>query len=331
MNEVMTARGPIAADQLGVTLMHEHIFINEMLEERPIGLLHDYELMTQEVDYFTAAGGGTIVELSTAELTSGASPDPTGRFSGVPSTGYAENGSREPNQVLNLVRLSEQTGVHLVLGAGHYRDPYLDRTHIDRRSVDQIAETIINEVTEGFAGTGVRAGIIGEIACDRWHVSAAEERSFRAAARAQRATGLAVTTHASRWPVGIEQLDILTDEGADPRRVIIGHSDTVNIPEYHEAIAARGAFVEFDTIRGNPEFDLQRRVTLVMNLVRKGFLDRILLSHDVCTRPHLHYTGGEGYDYVPTHFARILVDAGLDAAEVEQLLVHNPRRALTGE
>jgi phosphotriesterase-related protein len=131
--------------------------------------------------------------------------------------------------------------------------------------------------------------------------------------------------------VGIEQLDLLTGEGADPRRVVIGHSDTVNIPEYHEAIAARGAFVQFDTIRGYPEFDLRRRVSLVMNLVRKGFLDRILLSHDVCTLPQLHYAGGGGYDFVPTHFARALVEAGLDTAEVEHLLVHNPRRALSGE
>lgn len=330
MSDVTTARGPIPADQLGVTLMHEHIFINEMLEERPVGLLNDYELMKQEVGHFLAAGGRTIVELSTAELTTGASPDPTGRFSGVPSTGYAEDGSREPNQVLSLLRLSEETGLNVVLGAGHYREPYLDRAYVDRRGVNGIAEKIIEEATIGFAGTGVRAGIIGEIACDRWHVSAAEERSFRAAARAQQATGLTVTTHASRWPVGIEQLDILTDEGADPRRVIIGHCDTVNIPEYHEAIAARGAFVEFDTIRGSSEFDVRRRVNLVMNLVQKGFLDQILVSHDICTRPHLHDSGGEGYDYIPIKFVKTLLSAGLDDAAVEQLLVQNPRRALSG-
>lgn len=330
MAEVMTVRGPVSADQLGTTLMHEHIFINEMIEERAIGLLHDYDLMKQEIDHFAAAGGRTIVELTTAELTSGAAPDPTGRFGGVPSTGYAENGSREPNQVLNLLKISLETGVNIILGAGHYRDPYLDHSYVDRRSVGDIARKILDEATTGFAGTNVRAGIIGEIAADKWHVSAAEERSFRAAARAQKATGLAITTHASRWPVGVEQLDILCAEGADPRRVVIGHCDTVNIPEYHEELARRGAFVEFDTIRGNTEFDTRRRVALVMNLVRKGHIGQVLLSHDICSRTHLHAAGGEGYDYIPARFVKALMSAGLDEAGVEQLLVHNPRRALAG-
>jgi phosphotriesterase-related protein len=331
MASVMTARGPVPADALGMTLTHEHIFINSMIEERATGLLNDYELMRQEVSAFTAVGGRTLVELTTAELTAGAAPDPVGRFSGHRATGYAEDGTRAANQALSLRRLSEDLDLHIVLGAGHYRDPFLDPAWFSRTSVDGIAERIVLDATVGFADTDVKAGIIGEIGADKWHVSALEERSFRAAARAHRQTGLTITTHASRWPVGVDQLEILASEGVDPRRVIIGHSDTIDIPEYHEAVAAQGAFVQFDTIRGNSEFDTERRVRLALNLIRKGYASQILLSHDVCSRTHLHVGGGRGYDFVPTVFAARLVDAGLDRELVDRILTDNPRRALTGE
>jgi phosphotriesterase-related protein len=284
--------------------------------------------MKRELEAFRDAGGRTIVELTTAELTSGATQDPLGLFSGTASTGYAEGGSREPNQVLDLARLSEELGLHIIAGAGHYRNPYLDEAWIDRNSVDTIAQRIITDIAEGFGSTGVRAGIIGEIASDKWHLSVSEERSFRAAARAQQATGLAVSTHASRWPVGLAQLNLLAEEGADVRRVIIGHCDTVNIPQYHEAIAERGAFVQFDTIRGDNEYQTQRRIGYVRNLVDKGHVAHILLSHDVCTKPHLRAHGGHGYTYVTGEFADRLGGAGISSECIQTMIQRNPQRAL---
>lgn len=140
-------------------------------------------------------------------------------------------------------RVAEQTGLNVVLGTGHYRDPYLDREWFDRTSVDDIAQSMVSDITEGFGDTGVRAGIIGEIGCDKWYVSAAEERSFRAAARAHLATGAPIYTHAARWTVGHEQLDLLEREGVEPARVAVGHCDLVPVEGYAERLAARGAFV----------------------------------------------------------------------------------------
>jgi predicted metal-dependent phosphotriesterase family hydrolase len=330
MAMVSTARGEVAADQLGMTLMHEHIFINLMLEDRETGLLNDYELMKHEVSAFKAAGGGTIVELTTAELTSGASPDPTGRFSGQRASGFAEGGLRSANNVLSLAELSDDVGLHIVLGTGHYRDPYLENDWFDRVGTRGIAERMISDLTWGIGETGVRAGIIGEIGADKWYLSAAEERSFRAAGLAQKETGVAVSTHAARWPVGIDQLDVLVAAGADPERVVIGHCDTVNIPEYHEEIAKRGAFVQFDTIRGG-EYDTQRRVDLVLNLARANLLRHLLLSHDVGSRTNLRIEGGCGYDLVPTTFADALKRAGLSQDDLDLVLINNPRRALSGQ
>ncbi|MBA2275673.1 MAG: phosphotriesterase, partial [Chloroflexi bacterium] len=195
-SSVTTVRGPIPAEELGVTLPHEHIFIDLMREYRGDGLLHDPALASHEAAAFAAAGGGTIVDVTSIGL------------------------GRQPTA---LRAVSEATGVHIVMGTGYYREPYLDRPAVDRRTVDELAEEIVRDIEEGVEGSDVRAGVIGEIACDRW-LTSAEERCFRAAARAHRRTGLTITTHAARWPVGLAQLDLLAEEGVDPRRVIIGHA-----------------------------------------------------------------------------------------------------------
>jgi phosphotriesterase-related protein len=188
----------------------------------------------------------------------------------------------------------------------------------------------VRDLTEGVGDTGIRAGIIGEIGCDR-HLGALEERVFRAAARAQRTTGVAITTHAARWPVGHAQLDLLEEEGVDPGRVIIGHCDMVPDPEYHLSLAKRGAFVEFDTIQGIHDWDTQRRIDWIRALVDAGYERQLLLSHDVCLTSDLATYGGPGYAYLLTGFRPRLLEAGFPGTLVDSLLTDNPRRALTGD
>lgn len=304
MNTVMTVTGPVPATELGMTLTHEHIFINLMREYRGDGLLHDEQLMCEEVARFRQAGGGTIVDVTTEEL------------------------GRNP---LGLKRISEATGVNIVMGTGHYRDPYLDRAWFDRMSATQIADLMVAEVNEGIDGSGVKAGIIGEIGADKWFVSTAEERSFRAAALTQQRTGLTITTHAARWPVGREQLRILTEAGADPARVIVGHCDTVPDMSYHEELARGGSYVQFDCIQGESAYQVERVASYILNLLRKGFGRQVLLSHDICLTSNLSVNGGAGYDYIPTRFVPVLREKGLGQSDIEMLTVDNPRRALTGE
>ncbi|HEY6740207.1 MAG TPA: hypothetical protein VI076_15295, partial [Actinopolymorphaceae bacterium] len=174
-------RGPVAAKDLGVVLPHEHVFIDLLREYRGTGLLADETLAIEEVGRFRDAGGGTIVDCTSEGL------------------------GRRPEA---LRRVSEATGVAIIMGAGHYRRPYLDEARLDALSVDALADEIVRDLEVGIADTGIRAGIIGEIGCDRV-LSAIEERVFRAAARAHRRTGLTITTHAARWPVGEPQLELL--------------------------------------------------------------------------------------------------------------------------
>jgi len=299
----MTVTGPVAATELGMTLPHEHVFSDLTREYHWDGLLNDEALMCEEVARFARAGGGTIVDVTTEEL------------------------GRNP---LGLRRISETTGVKIVMGTGHYRDPYLDRAWFDRMSAAEIAGLMVEEIETGIGGSGVRAGIIGEIGADKRYVSSAEERSFRAAALTQKRTGLTITTHAARWPVGREQLRILVEAGADPARVIVGHCDTVPDTAYHEELARGGSWVQFDCIQGENAFVVERVSSYILNLMGKGFAERILLSHDICLMSNLNAFGGCGYDYIPTRFIPVLRERGLSDADITMLTVDNPRRALTG-
>jgi phosphotriesterase-related protein len=100
--------------------------------------------------------------------------------------------------------------------------------------------------------------------------------------------------------------------------------------EYHEALARRGAYVQFDTIRRGSEHDLDVRLAYTRNLVEKGHAQQILLSHDVCLRSHLRAHGGGGYDFLLTDFLPRLQSSGVSAEAIRVITVDNPRRALTG-
>ena len=180
--------------------------------------------------------------------------------------------------------------------------------------------------------TGIRPGIIGEIGTDKPWVSPTEERVHRAAARAARRTGLAITTHAVLSDVGLAQLRIFEEEGLDPARVVIGHADSYPVLEHYLAIIERGANLEFDFL-GMPwereRISEDRTVELLCELVGRGHADRVLLSQDVCNDSQLVRFGGNGYAYLATTFLPRLRAAGVSDADIETMTVTNPRRLLT--
>ena len=301
---VMTVLGPVAGTALGVTMPHEHVLCDLWRVTRdPRHYMVDGPLAVEEVGRFRAAGGGTLVDCTTRQF------------------------GRDP---MGLRTVARATGVHIVMGCGWYREPFYDRS-IYEGSVADIAAAIEREILDGVDGTGIQPGIIGEIGTDLHYISPAEERVFRAVARVQKRTGLSVTTHTARCPVGLAQLDLLAEEGVDLRRDIIGHCDTYPDPEFHEAVARRGAYVQFDNVRGDAEWDTRNKVQWVRRLVDAGYEDQVLLSQDVYMKPMLAAYGGTGYGYILTDFVPRLLAAGMSREQVQLLLVDNPRRALTGE
>ena len=192
MATVMTATGPVQSDQLGFTLTHEHLFGD--FSTGPYQwtkTLYQTEVVYEELMRFKNAGGTTIVDMTNGGLRE---IDP-----GVFPT-------KQPVAVRDM---AGRTGLNVVMGAGWYREPYYD-PYVYRAKTDQIAEDIVRELTEGIDGTDIRAGIIGEIGAEHptW-ILPQEERVLRAAARAQKRTGVTLATHTSKGPVGLYQLDLL--------------------------------------------------------------------------------------------------------------------------
>jgi phosphotriesterase-related protein len=298
---IHTVRGPVEPTALGRTLAHEHVFCDFYRITGNLNhLLNDEELAVAELGALVSAGGTALVEVTT--------PD------------FGRDAER-------LRRVAERTGLHIVMGTGWYRQPYYPES-IDRTPTEVLAGQMIAELTQGVDGTGIRAGVIGEIGAHGSYLTAQEERVLRAAARAQRATGAALTTHASMYPVGTAQLTILREEGVDPSRVIIGHCDTYLDREYHLAVLQAGAYVQFDTVgrvHMNPD---ERRADAMVALLRAGQGERLLLSSDRCHRSDMHAFGGVGYDVVFTRFFGMLRERGVSDGELDLLTIENPRRVL---
>jgi phosphotriesterase-related protein len=350
---VTTVLGPVPGDQLGVVLPHEHLVVDTTCYYRPpqdeqsreladgpveitkLGLLRrnlfalrdnlvltDLETAVSEADEFRELGGGTIVDLTLPEI------------------------GRDPGA---LQAISRRTGLHVVMGCGHYIHLAHPRG-LDHEPVESIADRLLDELANGVGGTGVRPGIIGEIGT--WHpLHPNEEKVLRAAARAQMHTGLALTVHvhiAARR--GHDILTILDEEGVDPSRVVLGHLDIAfghldtdedEVLEYHRSLAKRGCYVEYDTVGAEvfapaspvtPPFwtalDLTR-ARAIARLFDDGLGDRLLVSHDVFTKSQLVRYGGFGYGHILRDFQHRLREVGLTDAEIAQLLETNPQRMLT--
>jgi phosphotriesterase-related protein len=313
MPHVRTVLGDVAPEAVGFTLPHEHTAI--ALWHVPDRwdyweLTRDAEVITAELGHYRELGGSTLVDVT------------------PPGVG------RDPDWLAGLAR---STGLHLVMGCGWYREAYYPaEALIDRRTVDDLAAELEAELVEGLRaadGTRIKAGIIGEIGTDKPWVSALEERVHRAAGRAARRTGAAITTHAVMSDVGLRQLELFEAEGADPSRVVIGHADSYPVLEHYLEIIRRGASIELDFLgmsftpqerKGEP-----RIIRLLQELLSHGHADRVLLSQDMCHNSQLRRYEGHGYTYLQETFLPRLRDAGVSPAEIDQMTVTNPRRLLT--
>lgn len=333
--QVMTVRGPIQADAMGVTLPHEHILndcrcwwhrpveperqhlaagpvhqgiLGELRMDPFVNIdncaLDDEPLAVAELMAFRDAGGVTVV-------------DPTCRGIG-----------RNPEA---LVRISQATGLQIVMGSGYY----LESSHpavVRTMSADAIADEIVAEALQGI--DGVRIGLIGEIGVSG-DFTAEEEKSLRGAARAQVRTRLPLMVHLPGWyRHGLRVLDIVAEEGGDPAHTVLCHMNpSFADPDYQEACAARGAFLEYDMI-GMDYWYADQQVQCpsdeetagaIAGLIARGFGHKLLLSQDVFLKMMLTRYGGFGYAYVLRHFVPRLRRHGVGEDMIRRLLVDNPR------
>jgi phosphotriesterase-related protein len=342
---VQTVTGVIDADQMGITLSHEHILIDAMfmyvepktagqqafahqkIDLRNIGWvrynwtqnldnvqLFDEETAASELRHFYAAGGRTIVDPTNIGL----SRDPAG-----------------------LARISRLSGVQIVMGSGHY----LAVTHpadVKDRSEESISGEIVADIFEGVGSTGIRAGFIGEIGCS-YPLHDDERKCLRAGVAAQKATGAMLMVHPGRDPDSpFEIVDTISAAGGNLDRTIICHIDrTCTERSWLAELAATGCFLEYDLFGNessyyppNPKVDMPsdaQRMDIVLWHFENGLERRILLSHDIATKHRLREYGGLGYDHLVSNMIPRLRQRGLGEKDIATLFVDNPRDAFVFE
>ena len=352
VGKVMTVYGPVDPDQLGITIMHEHIFINFWRDKAPgfnapateialweekltLDNLHlarerkhikDNYLLTNErlaiaeLQYYRNLGGNTVVDVTNIGL------------------------SRDP---LALQRVAIATGLNIVMGSGWYQKFY-HPDDMDERTVEDLTNEIIGDITVGVGDTWVRSGIIGEVGINGDPITPNEVKSIQASARASKATGAAISFHTGG--VGREKLEVASligEEGGDLTRTIFGHSNSTaaDVPLLLELLQL-GVYVQFDTLgrvgapvarypdihrpAAGPQAAIDVLVAeAIPQLIEAGYEDRILLSQDVCMKMHLKAYGGTGYSFVLEKFLPYLRTQGVTEEQINKMMVENPRRMLT--
>lgn len=336
---VMTVLGPIPVEDLGVTHVHEHTLIDagvngpepaeaskKHLFHRPLTMeilgevralpmsnrdnqsLGDVALAAQELRKYALLGGQSIID----QTLEGIGRDPVG-----------------------VQQVSRGSGVNIILGAGYY----VGLSHPPRlrdMSVDDIADEVVRDLTDGIPGTGVRAGVIGEIGIDR-DFTAEEQKNLRAASRASHRTGVPLSIHTigvSAPGTRLRVLDIVEEEGANIRHTMIDHvSVRPSDFETQLEIARRGAFLGYDTIssdfnwgfRGSGQSD-HEIATDIRRIIDAGYINSVLVSMDVHLKIMLTAYGGGGYGYILRTFLPQLREHGVTEGQIETILVENPRR-----
>lgn len=301
--KVRTVLGDVEPSELGITHSHEHLLIDlwPILSSYD-GIVDEEELIAKELKRFKDAGGGCIVDCTNIGL------------------------RRNP---LAIQRISEVTGVHVVMGSAWYREKVYPE-YIYQKSPDELAEMIVRDIKEGADGTGVKAGIIGEIGTERYHITPAQERVFRAAARAHRKTGAPIITHTTHFgELAIQQIALLKEEKVDPERICISHVGLRHTIDDLLEIVSTGVYISVDHV-GYTEFgndDIQAEN--VAAIVKRGYTKHVMLAEDICRMSMLHSMGGVGYDYLLHQFVPMLQKRGVAESAIDMMLVRNPAQFLS--
>ncbi|XP_044150039.1 phosphotriesterase-related protein [Bufo gargarizans] len=340
---IQTVLGLIPPDQLGYTMTHEHLTMTfeccycpppahqANLSDGPIIMKNlfwlkqnpysnkENLLLNQEVDAikeeliaFKAASGGCIVENTTTGI------------------------SRD---VKTLKMLAQETGVHIISGAGFY----VDATHSPgtrSKSVEQLTEVLVDEVLQGADGTDIKCGIIGEIGCS-WPLTDSEKRILQATAEAQTQLGCPVNIHPGRNSEAPFQIvRILQEAGADISKTVMSHLDrTIFDEKTLLEFAALGSYLEYDLFgtemlnyQFNTAVDMPSdndRIRTISSLVNEGYDERIVISHDIHTKNRLVKYGGHGYSHILNNIVPKMLLRGISQQSIDKILLENPKKWLT--
>ena len=304
--KVDTARGAIETTELGPTLMHEHIVT------RSPGVMENWPHLFDRAGILAASekkmadlyqrGIRTVVDLTTVDL------------------------GRDIDLIVDVAKRSR---VHVIVATGVW---WMPQRYFSRHGVDHVTDLFIRDITQGIGNSGVKAAII-KCATDTQGVTQVIENVLRASARAQKATGVPISTHTwAAGRTGEAQQAIFAQEGVDLRRVIIGHSGDSDDLDYLRGLMRRGSTIGMDRFGLDNFLPTPKRVEVIAQLCAEGYAGQMVLSHDAnCwsdmmsdaekarTRPHWNY------NHISDDVLPALRKAGVSDDQIDQMMVRNPR------
>jgi phosphotriesterase-related protein len=302
--EVMTVLGPEPVTALGIVLPHEHVLVDFVGADQVSPDRYDpdvvFDAVRPHLEAASAAGVGTLVECTPSYL------------------------GKDPAL---LLRLSEATGLRLVTNTGYYNaaEGRFLPAHALEEDADALAARWLAEWRDGIGDTGILPGFI-KIGVSGGPLTDTDQKLVRAAARVHLATGMTIASHTTHGGAAAGQVDLLGEEGVAPEAFIWVHAHTVDDPGLHEALARRGAWIEFDGL--SPD-SVAQHAAFLGNLRDRGFLGRCLASHDAGWYAVGEPDGGtfRGFDTLTGALIPALREAGWDGDDVDRLVKTNPGEA----
>ena len=338
---IRTVTGDITPEQLGWTLIHEHLICSlaaywipdaaPELASAKVSLatlaqvkqhafavrdnlvIDDIDEVAREVADFATAGGRTIVEVTSHGI------------------------SRD---VRASQMISKRTGVQVIAGCGYY----IQLTHprgIEERSEQSLADEMVEEITVGIGATGIKAGVLGELGVGGYPMHKAERKVLRAAAKAQVVTGAGMVLHSAPGAKEsvFEIIGVLERAGALMDKVVVSHLDERFRDDFRSfrRVAATGAIFGFDTFGREIYYEGRRRqhpsdtqrIEVISRLLDEGLGGHVALAQDICLKHELSGFGGQGYAHVVANIVPRMLHSGIPQAAIEAMLVGTPARVLT--
>ncbi len=312
MAKINGVLGAIETEELGFTLMHEHILVANWTMRQCFSDWLDLERHKREavaeVKTARERGVNTIVDLTPVNL----------------------------GRDIDVIReVAEQAELQIIAATGLY---WTEEPWLQGWEPDYLVDFLIRDIEKGIQGTDAKAGII-KAATDHLGVTPLNKKTLQIAARLHRATGVPISTHTScEHRTGLAQLDVFEEEGVDLSRIVIGHCGDTEDLEYLEAILKRGCFIGMDRFGLDMMLPMEKRVSTVAELCRRGFTDRMVLSHDACC--HIDWFPAEmikqtaprwNFRHIPDDVIPALRKEGVSEEQIRSMSVDNPRRIFEGQ
>lgn len=283
----------------GYTLMHEHIFIDLSGMKNNLDCrLDNKEEMIKEMKKLYDKGVRNITEVTNMGM---------GR-----DIKYIQDVSRESK-------------INFICSTGFYKVPVLP-DYVETKSVEELAQMMINDILIGIDGTDIKAQIIGEIGTSKDIMLPLERKVFEAAVIAHKKTNVPITTHTTLGTYADKQVEFFKENNIDLSKVVIGHVDLSGNVEYILNLLKEGVYVEFDTIGKNNYLKDEIRVKMLKEIEDKGYIDKVFLSLDITRKSNMEFMGGIGYSYLFDTFIPMMKKAGIKQESIEKMLYLNPKR-----